>query len=187
MFIATAYLISVFAAGSVDANGGGATYVGSKKCKSCHNSAKKGAQFKSWAKSGHANAYKTLGTAEAKEVGAKLGVSDPQNDPKCTKCHVTAYNVDAASLGKKYKKEDGVGCESCHGAGSNYMKKKDMAAISLGKVEGSSLGLTVPDEKLCTSCHNSESPTFKDFKYEEKLKKINHPMPDDYKSSKGYK
>ncbi len=187
LFLAAAYLISVFAISSVDSYAGSATYVGTKKCKMCHNSKKKGAQYKVWEKSGHANAYKTLGTAKAKELGAKAGVSDPQNDPKCTKCHVTGYNADAASLGKKYKKEDGVGCESCHGAGSNYIKKKVMEAITLGKKDAASVGLAIPDEKVCKSCHNSESPSFKDFNYQERLKKISHPMPEDYKSSKGYK
>ena len=38
-------------------------------------------------------------------------------------------------------------------------------------------GFIVPDENLCETCHNEESPTFKGFKYEEALKQIAHPNP----------
>jgi hypothetical protein len=38
-------------------------------------------------------------------------------------------------------------------------------------------GLIVPDEELCKTCHNSESPTFKGFNYEEYLAEIAHPDP----------
>jgi hypothetical protein len=38
-------------------------------------------------------------------------------------------------------------------------------------------GLIIPDEALCRSCHNEESPTFKGFNYEEYLAKIAHPVP----------
>ena len=35
-------------------------------------------------------------------------------------------NVDKALLGEKFKIEDGVQCETCHGAGSNYKSLKVM-------------------------------------------------------------
>ncbi len=33
-------------------------------------------------------------------------------------------------------------------------------------------------EKLCLTCHNEESPTFKEFKFKERWEKIAHPIPE---------
>jgi nitrate/TMAO reductase-like tetraheme cytochrome c subunit len=40
-------------------------------------------------------------------------------------------------------------------------------------------GLTVytETEKFCVTCHNSESPTFKEFKFDEFWAKIKHIVP----------
>jgi hypothetical protein len=53
-------------------------YIGAAKCKMCHNSSKKGAQFKAWSSSKHANAYATLATPEAKSIAKEKGIDDPQ-------------------------------------------------------------------------------------------------------------
>jgi len=40
------------------------------------------------------------------------------------------------------------------------------------------------DQKICTQCHNDESPTWdpaKGFDYEASKKKIAHPIPEDVK------
>lgn len=153
------------------------TFVGADKCKPCHMSEKKGAQYKSWKESKHAGAFATLATDKAKEFGAKVGVTNPQEDAKCLKCHMDAFGVDAKFLGEKYKKEDGVSCESCHGAGGDYWTKQVMADISAKKIDGATVGLVKPDEALCKKCHNEESPTFAGFNFEEMSKKIAHPMP----------
>ncbi len=162
------------------------SYIGNKKCKMCHSAPKKGAQFKSWEDSKHSKAFATLATAEAKAAGAKLGVTDPQKDPKCLKCHVTGYGLDS-KLTEKYVAEDGVGCESCHGAGEKYNSKPVMEALSKGTTEPASVGLVIPTEATCKTCHNEGSPTFKGFNYAEKLKVINHMMPEDYRKEMGYK
>lgn len=153
------------------------TFVGADKCKPCHMSDKKGAQYKQWKESKHAGAFATLATDKAKELGAKVGVTNPQEDAKCVKCHIDGFGVDAKFLGEKYKKEDGVSCESCHGAGGDYWTKQVMTDISTKKIDGATVGLLKPDEALCKKCHNEESPTFAGFNFEEMSKKIAHPMP----------
>jgi hypothetical protein len=85
--------------------------------------------------------------------------------------------VDAKFLGEKYKKEDGVSCESCHGAGGDYWTKQVMTDITAKKIDGATVGLVKPDEATCKKCHNEESPTFAGFNFEEMSKKIAHPMP----------
>ncbi len=127
----------------------------------------------------HSKAFERLGTPDAKKVAEKAGVADPQNDPKCLKCHTTAYGAAPAQLGKKYAKEEGITCEACHGPGGGHVKAR------LGSDEGGDGFVNVPDteitkvpaEKVCTTCHNKESPTFKPFKYADAKKKIAHPDP----------
>ena len=137
------------------------TYVGVKKCAMCHKSEKKGNQHGQWLATKHANAYKDL--VDAGE----------QDNPKCLKCHVTAYGVDESKLGEGYKKEDGVGCESCHGAGADYK------SFSVMKDRQASIqaGLILPTEKVCRKCHNKESPNFEGFDFDSYNEKITHPRP----------
>ena len=57
------------------------------------------------------------------EIAKKMGVSDePQLAAACLKCHVTGGGPGAA-VAKSYDLMEGVGCESCHGAGSEYLPR----------------------------------------------------------------
>lgn len=161
-------------------------YVGVKKCKMCHMSSKKGAQYKVWDKNKHSKAYETLASAESKKIAEEMGIDDPQKSDKCLKCHVTAYSADAQFKESSWSMEDGVGCESCHGPGSEYKGMKEMKNLSADKITPESVGLIMPTKELCVECHNEESPTYKEFKFEEMYKKVAHPMPEEYMKSKGY-
>lgn len=152
-------------------------YIGVKKCKMCHSSEKKGNQYKHWADSKHAKAYEVLGTPQAKEVGKKAGVDDPQKSEKCLKCHVTAYDLYTTKkdlFGDSFKVEDGVQCESCHGPGSDYNKKEVMQSHD----DSVKNGLIIPDGATCRKCHNAESPSFKSFCFKSAFAKIDHPDPE---------
>ncbi len=148
-------------------------YVGADKCKVCHNSPAKGAQYTKWTESKHSKAYTTLGTDEAKKVGSAKGIADPQKAPECLKCHVTGYGAPVDKLTDKYKMEEGVGCESCHGPGGDFWKMdvmKDHAkAVASGMME--------PNEKTCIGCHNPENPTHKGFDFAAYSAKVAHPNP----------
>lgn len=153
-------------------------FLGANKCKMCHSTDKKGNQLAKWKATPHANAFTTLTTAKAKEVGVKLGVTDPSTDPKCLKCHVTGYGQTTDS---GFDPKMGVQCESCHGAGEAHMKAR-MASMKDTKPDVRSLVpageiVVKPDAKVCTTCHNSQSPTFKSFNYNEQIKKVGHPDP----------
>lgn len=153
----------------------GHKYVGAATCGMCHKSDAVGNQLKVWQESKHAKAFATLGTKEAKEIAEKAGVKgDPQKAPQCVKCHVTAFGVDPAMLGEKFKMEDGVQCEACHGAGGDYKAIK----IMKDKKAAIDNGLVIPDEKTCRGCHNEEAPTFKGFDFKERWKKIDHKRPE---------
>jgi hypothetical protein len=154
------------------------SFKGTSNCKMCHNKAKTGQQYKIWSENAHAKAYETLASEESKKIAKEKGIADPQKAAECLKCHVTASGVDAKLIEKKHKVEDGVGCESCHGAGGDYYKSKVMKDIAAGKVDGPSVGLIAPTEKVCVTCHNDQSPTFKGFDYKKFSAKIAHPVAD---------
>ena len=154
-------------------------FVGTDGCKLCHKSEAKGDQYGKWAASPHAKAFETLGTDEAKKLAAEKGVKgNPQEAAECLGCHVTAYGVDAKLVGPKLTKEEGVGCESCHGAGADYKAMKTMKDLDAAKAAG----LVMPTEETCKGCHNEKSPTWKgEFDFAKMYAKIAHPNPQNKK------
>ena len=150
-------------------------YIGAKKCAgTCHKTTKQGLQLKIWQASQHAKAYETLGTEGAKEIAKKMGIADPQKDAKCLGCHTTAHDVSDDLVTETFSRTEGVGCETCHGAGSLYKKRKVMK----DKEASIANGMYLPDEKTCLKCHNEESPTYKPFDFEERSKAIAHLKPE---------
>lgn len=134
-------------------------FVGVGTCKMCHK-----AQYEVWAGSAHAKAMQAAKVAD---------------DPKCIKCHQTAFGADAALLDPKFDKTQGVQCEACHGAGGDYKAMASMKDHAKAVAAGLN-PIKVADgsaEKLCVTCHNAQSPTFKGFKFEEYWAKIKHGLP----------
>ena len=175
-----------------------AEYIGVPGCTAkCHKKEDDGDQRSAWEKSKHAKAFENLGTKEAKERAQKAGVTtDPQKTEACLVCHTTGYGLDKSRFNKKFKMEQGVQCESCHGPGGDYKKKKTMRQIVRergpdGKGQSATakkVGLTFPDEKSCKTCHAPETTfngkTFKnpswkeDFDFKKAAEKMKHPVPD---------
>jgi hypothetical protein len=151
-------------------------YEGAEACGMCHKTEKQGSQLSIWQNSSHSKAYETLKSEEANKIANDKGFETAAAEtPECLKCHASGYNIDAKLLGKKFKMEDGVQCETCHGPGSDYkamkvMKDKELAVKN---------GLIMHDdlEHFCIGCHNAESPTFVDMNIEEAWTKIKHSIP----------
>lgn len=177
--------LAVFAlwgvAGAQEAAPKGHQYVGVKKCKMCHNAEKGGAQFLKWSESKHSKAFATLATPKALEVAKAKGIADPQKSDDCLKCHVTGHGKPANEFAATFVAADGVGCESCHGAGSDYIKMKTMQGIRDKTLKAAEYGLNMPTKDTCVECHNDKSPTFKEFKWAADSTKIAHPIPPGYK------
>jgi hypothetical protein len=148
-------------------------YVGAKMCSLCHKKPEQGEQFRIWQESAHAKAFQTLTTPAAKETAAKMGIDDPTTSGKCLKCHATAYGFTEEKVSQKPAVEEGVSCESCHGAGKDYAKKSVME----NRDASLKAGLEIPDEATCLKCHNQENPNFKPFDFAERWEKIKHPVP----------
>ncbi len=106
------------------------SYVGSQTCGNCHAPA-----LAWWKRTPHGRAYNTLVTRH-KEYNLN-----------CVGCHVTGYRRPGGStathlLGGALRN---VGCENCHGPGSNHV-----AAPSLDNIERDAA------ESTCRGCHNPE-------------------------------
>src|SRR3989338_4427831 len=167
-------LIFIFyAAGAVLADGTH-KYIGVKKCGMCHKSEEKGNQYGQWIASKHAQAYESLASPEARGVARKKGVEgNPQEAPQCVKCHVTGYGEDAGLFNDGFMKTDGVQCESCHGAGSDYAP----LSVMKDKAKAIQAGLVMPTKEVCVRCHNPESPNYREFDYDKYYPLVAHPRP----------
>jgi len=149
-------------------------YVGAARCSFCHSSSEMGDQYGIWLVSKHGAALFALTSEKAKEYKKQKGVEDPLKDERCLKCHLTGYNAPFELLGPLYRKEDGVSCEGCHGAGGGYsffsiMKDRSLA---IGK------GLVKSPEETCVACHTEEGHEIPPFDMKESMKKIEHLKPE---------
>jgi hypothetical protein len=87
------------------------TFVGSDKCKKCHELA-----YDVWEKSKHAHAFRSL--EQVKSPSLRV------HDAECIVCHTVGFGYESGYRNEKdtpHLKD--VGCESCHGPGSEHVKK----------------------------------------------------------------
>ena len=156
------------------------SYVGVRNC-NCHNSLSRGKQIDIWKQSRHSNAYKSLMTDSATIIANNKGLkTSANNSNECIVCHTTGSED---YITKNFPVEEGVICESCHGAASlwrnihkRWNRKAD--AIEAGQILISLNDYTKPIiEQGCRKCHNESSPTYKEFDFDEYWAKINHPTP----------
>lgn len=159
-------------------------YLGSKSCQKCHFK-----EHASWAKTAMAKAFEALKPNTKADEKKKAGLDpakDYTKDAKCVPCHVTGYGkpggypaiTDTAWTKEEQERAalfEGVGCENCHGPGEQYSPyKKDNKEYKWADI--AKLGAVHADEKTCAACHNKDSPTFKEFKFEEKVGKDTHEI-----------
>ncbi|MBL8763256.1 MAG: hypothetical protein JNM07_03180 [Phycisphaerae bacterium] len=148
-------------------------YLGNGSCtgSKCHSGEAKdqsghliGDEFTIWQeKDPHAKAYKTLSSKASGEIATKMKLGDAKAANRCLACHST--QVPAAQRGEKWKIEDSVGCERCHGASEKWKEphqkagwteaeRKKGGADSLNKnwglIDTSDLAVR---GTMCVSCH----------------------------------
>jgi hypothetical protein len=110
----------------------------------------------------HARSYKVLFNEPSKRIARNLGLAQPPSEEKlCLDCH--AHNVPAAQRGERFKFDDGVSCEACHGPSGRWLE----AHVQDGATHGDNLkaGLYPTDDpvaraKLCLSCHFGNADRF---------------------------
>lgn len=105
----------------------GLEYTGSKSCKLCHEY-----EYGKWSEKAHSRAYPTL-----ERVGS-------QYDPECAVCHVVGMEYVSGFVSEdKTGHLKNVGCENCHGPGSEHIR-------TLGKA------LTREPKSNCEDCHTPD-------------------------------
>ena len=84
-------------------------YVGSEACKGCHSD-----MYKKWLTTPHSHAYQKL--EETKNPSLR------QYDPECIVCHTVGFGYKSGFRDEtSTPKLKNVGCESCHGPGSEHI------------------------------------------------------------------
>jgi hypothetical protein len=102
-------------------------YTGSESCRICH-----WYEYEKWSTKAHAGAYATL-----EKVGS-------QYDPECVICHVVGMDYQSGFISEQETPDlKNVGCENCHGPGSEHN-------ITLGEA------LTAEPKASCTDCHTPD-------------------------------
>ena len=145
------------------------TYIGSKACKECHGEDAIGNQYKIWSLSPHAKAYNLLIGEKAAVIAKKAKITLPEKNYECLKCHSTGKGTVNSVI------KEGVGCEACHGPGSEYQTASNHVdyasrengyrrAIKSGMYPILGIDSLKTREKLCLSCHRQERPCFPENK-----------------------
>jgi len=157
------------------------TYIGVQGCKGCHSAAVRGDQYGIWKNSKHAYSYLELASEKAKAYAETHLIQNPQTEPQCLKCHTTGYGISRKLFQSSFRIEDGVQCEECHGAGSDFSKFN----IMKDKLKFIAHGGVIGDESMCLKCHSADVKDTKrprcpfqtkNFVYKVALEKIKHPV-----------
>lgn len=149
-------------------------YVGSRACLQCHGGPAAGHQDIAWLRSRHSHAYWRLAADWALVLGRLrpqyADLESPREDERCRLCHVTGAQDEDALFADSFRSEEGVGCESCHGPGSDYMEP----AVMSDRAAFLARGGRVPDAATCRACHRNPER----FAWESWWPEIEHPRPD---------
>ena len=147
----------------------GASYVGTKKCKTCHMK-----QYKTWKTTKMAKTFDVLKPGVSAEAKTKLKFDpkkDYTKDAKCLECHTTGFGMPGgykipkagdSKAARRAKENSGTTCEACHGPGSKYIAIHKNAMTKKRKYtldELYQVGQYKVDVKSCTICHNRRNPT----------------------------
>jgi Cytochrome c554 and c-prime len=101
-------------------------FVGAIGCKSssCHGGAgEKRSQYITWSqKDFHAKAFVILTDARSARIAEGIGVLEAQSSARCTVCHSPLQAVPQARLSHTAGTDEGVSCESCHGAAGPWLR-----------------------------------------------------------------
>jgi hypothetical protein len=109
------------------------TYAGAAACASqnCHGSVQPRRdsetslqnEYVTWYQQDrHAKAYAVLVDERAQQIATRLGMSEaPREAKRCLDCH--ALNVPPKARGARFRLEDGVSCEACHGPAGAWLER----------------------------------------------------------------
>jgi hypothetical protein len=136
-----------------------AEYVGSEACRTCHE-----VEFATWAASPHARAVDTLRDQHRAA------------DSDCLRCHTTAFERPGGFVARAGVETQAdlarVGCESCHGPGSDHVADGAVrigTIVSLGDKCDSCVIL-----QICGACHDDKNDPGFEFDVKDKIERQRH-------------
>ena len=106
----------------------------------------------------HSRAYAALTGPRGQKILASLGMGSAANASACLGCHAT--NAAPAERGGRFRLDDGVGCESCHGAASGWISTHyAVPATHVSNVAQGMIPLENPKARaaVCLDCHFGSS------------------------------
>jgi hypothetical protein len=115
-------------------------YLGSKSCKLCHDY-----EYQKWLTSPPV-ILPGVAPSKGRHANAMLTLVDVNSDydPECVVCHVIGMDYETGFITSvKTPQLEDVGCENCHGPGSEHVR-------SLGAIR------TAGPKSTCTNCHTAE-------------------------------
>src|SRR5579884_2186170 len=115
-------------------------------------------EYSTWAlRDKHTKAFLALSNDVAKRIGRILNLQ-PESSKRCLVCH--ALDVDQSQLAKPFDRNDGVGCENCHGPSSNWLGPHTtrgwnyQKSVELGMYDTRDL---IKRSEKCLGCHLGDS------------------------------
>jgi hypothetical protein len=109
----------------------------------------------------HARSYKILFNEQSARIARNLGIGKASEAKICLDCH--AHNVPASMRGERFRFDDGVSCEACHGPSERWLPKHtEDGATHAGNIGAGLFPTDDPAERarLCLSCHFGNADRF---------------------------
>jgi hypothetical protein len=160
-FLLVAACASVGAKEPIQTPEAGAKLVGAIGCRSssCHGGAgEKRSQYITWSqKDFHTRAYAILLDARSARIGEAAGVS-PQSSARCTVCHSPFQSVAQGRLTSTARPDEGVSCESCHGAAELWLRghtRSDWTDATRASAGMHNLRNLYVRANACVACHQN--------------------------------
>jgi hypothetical protein len=121
-----------------------AKVLGPDTCGNCHK-----VEFSAWQQTHHFKTFEDLHRRPtAAAIAEKMGVKRIKNEGTCVTCHYTMQAGSDAPIA-------GISCESCHGAGKDWVKLHNVKAT---RAQAEAAGFISPDQVYelasnCFQCH----------------------------------
>jgi hypothetical protein len=147
--------------------GGGPRFVGSQGCSSsmCHGggSPVDGRNaYTIWKKlDHHARAFVTLSGERSARMAQALQLPSPKETRRCTECHSPFQTVPESRMMASAKPDDGISCETCHGAAENWIRshtRRDFTHAQNVQTGVRDIRGLYGRANTCVSCHQVLPP-----------------------------
>lgn len=143
----------------------GGAFVGSVGCKSssCHGGAgPKRSQYITWSKKDfHTKAHAVLLNSRSERIAEGLGIAAAQSSARCTSCHSPFQSVAPSRLARTAHPDEGVSCESCHGAAGSWLRghtRTDWSYNTRVAAGMRDLRNLYVRANACVACHQNLAP-----------------------------